>query len=159
MAVAVAMLSPLFPLADAALQWQPRWAGASPAWQIFGWLLCLAPLVLVTLLYRAEFGLVRPAVARTLLAVRLASTAAVLAVLALQPVVRTTTTETIRGRVVVALDRSRSMSIADPQRPLIDKLRIVRALKLATDLCSDRQLDSWIAEVAGKGRGHLGWAN
>src|SRR5262249_23676770 len=82
----------------------------------------------------------------------LASTAAVLAVLAFQPVIHATTTETIRGRVVVALDRSASMVITDPQRPLIDKLRIARALKLATDICPDRQLDAWIEEAAANGQ-------
>jgi hypothetical protein len=146
------MLFAIIPLADAALQWQPRWAGTSAIWQVIGWVLCLFPLALVCLLYRAELRLVPLTVARTLLAVRLASTAAVLAVLALQPVVHMTTTETIRGRVVLAFDQSHSMSIADPQRPLIDKLRLVRALKLATDLCSEKQLDSWIADIAARGQ-------
>src|SRR5262245_59372805 len=115
---------PFVLVADASLQWQPRWAGAAPIWQILGWLLCLAPLALIVLLYRAELRLVRPTVARALLAARIASTAAVLAVLALQPVIHVTTTDTIRGRVVVAIDRSQSMGITDPQRPLVEKLRI-----------------------------------
>jgi hypothetical protein len=146
------MLFICLPLADATLQWQPRWAGAAPAWQLLGWLLCLAPLALIVLLYRAELRLVRPPVARALLAARLASTAAVVAVLALQPVFHVTTTDTIRGRVIVALDRSQSMTIADPQRPLADKLRIARTLKLATDLCSESQLDSWIKEAGASGQ-------
>src|SRR5262245_47796886 len=146
------MLFICLPLADATLQWQPRWAGAGPVWQLLGWLLCLATLALVVLLYRAELRLVRPSVARALLAARLASTAAVVAVLALQPVFHVTTTDKIRGRVIVALDRSQSMTIADPQRPLVDKLRIARALKLASDLCSDSQLDAWINEAGAQGQ-------
>ena len=140
------MLSVMF--ADVAMQWQARWAGAAIGWQILGWLVCLVPPALVILLYRAELRLVRFSVARSLLAVRLSSIAAVIAVVAFQPVIHTTSTESIRGRVLVALDRSQSMTVVDPQRPLADKLRIVRALKLAGDLCSDRQLDTWIEEAA-----------
>lgn len=143
---------PLAFLADYSLHFQPRWSGASPFWQLSGWLVCLVPLVLVTVLYRAELGLVRPMTARVLLGVRLASVAAVVFIVAFQPVVQTTRIENVRGKVVFAVDRSGSMAIADPQRPLVEKLRIAKALHLVADLCSDRQLDGWIQQAAETGQ-------
>jgi hypothetical protein len=143
---------PLSLIADFTFHFQPRWSGASPFWQLAGWLICLVPLVLVTLLYRAELNLVRPVTARLLLGVRLASVAAVVLIVAFQPVIQTTRIENVRGKVVMAVDRSGSMAIADPQRPLVDKLRIARALHLVSDLCSDRQLDQWIQQAADSGQ-------
>src|ERR1019366_4552631 len=55
------------------------------------------------------------------------------------------------GRVLVAVDRSDSMDVADPQRPAVDKLRLVRALHLGRDVCGDDQLDAWIRDYTEKG--------
>ena len=60
---------------------------------------------------------------------------------------------TLPGRVLVAVDRSDSMDVADPQRPPVEKLRLARALKLAGDLCSDLQLAEWIQQYEQKNDG------
>src|SRR5262249_27693096 len=87
-----------------------------------------------------------PAMARCLLLLRLIVLLFVLTLVCLQPVLARHTTEELPGRVLVAVDRSDSMDIADPQRPAVDKLRLARALKLAGDLCSDEQLSRWIQQ-------------
>ncbi len=42
------------------------------------------------------------------------------------------------------MDRSGSIDIPDPQRPVVEKLRLARALKLAGDAATDAQLADWI---------------
>src|SRR5262245_31515944 len=74
-------------------------------------------------LYSWEIRLVRPLTAFGLLLLRCA-VLALLAFLALQPVVSRPASETLTGRVLVAIDRSDSMSITDPQRDNVDKLRL-----------------------------------
>jgi len=64
-----------------------------------------------------------------------------------QPVIENSTTEELPGRVLVAVDRSESMELADPQRSQADKLRLARALHAAGDLCSEEQLEGWIRQV------------
>mgnify|MGYP001278283079 CR=1 FL=1 len=108
----------------------------------------LVPIALVIWLYRTEMTLVRPAVARSLLALRLTAVAVVLAALLFRPGIGRSLTETVRGRVVVAFDRSDSMEVTDPQRPLIEKLRLARALRLVGDLANDRKLDDWISATS-----------
>ena len=71
-------------------------------------------------------------------------------VVGFQPIVLHTTTEELPGRVLLAVDRSASMDVADPQRPAVDKLRLARALAVADDLCSKKQLDDWIRRYEDK---------
>src|SRR5437763_14016105 len=141
-----------FPFTDGTLLLQPRFAGAPVALQILAILLGLAPLALVGWLYRTELRLVRPLAARTLLALRLLVVGAILALVGLQPVVARAVTEAVPGRVVVALDLSDSMGVTDPQRPLAEKLKLARALRLVTDLCDDKTLGEWLREAEHSGQ-------
>src|SRR5205807_7969295 len=113
----------------------------------FAGLIGLVPLVLVAWLYRTELRLVRPAVARGLLTLRLLVVSLILFLIGFQPVLARTVTGAVPGRIVVALDRSDSMGVTDPQRPLAEKLKIARALRLATDLCDDKKLADWIRDA------------
>jgi hypothetical protein len=134
------------PFTDTFLLLHPRFSDRAAVVQIFLLAACLIPIGLVGWLYRYELRLVRPIVARILLVLRLLVVSMIIVVIVFQPVAAHSTSETLRGRVVVALDRSDSMGVVDPQRPLIDKLRIARALHLVRDICPDVQLDTWIKE-------------
>ena len=143
------------PLSDpeTALLLSPRWMEVSDPIQTALWItICLLPVCLVVWLYRWELRLVRRFVALSLLLCRLAVLALLLFVVSFQPIIAHSSAEHLPGRVVVAMDRSGSMEIADPQRPAVDKLRLARALKLAGDLCTDAQLDDWIREYEETGR-------
>src|SRR5207237_2638875 len=94
----------------------------------------------------SELRLVRRRVALSLLLCRLAVICLLLFVIGLEPIVARLGREYLPGLVLVAVDRSGSMEVADPQRPAVDKLRLARALKLAGDLCTDIQLDDWIRQ-------------
>jgi hypothetical protein len=119
------------PLEDSALLVVPRWAELGPILQIT--LLvstAVLPLLLVLWLYRYELRLVRRAAARGLLAVRLLMLLMLWCVVALQPIVARYSTEELPGRVLVAVDRSGSMAVTDPQRTAAEKLNLAHALKL-----------------------------
>lgn len=133
------------------IEWSPIAAGSGPYLQLAVVLATLAPLALLVWLYRTELRLVSPFVARGLVALRLAAVAVILVVVCFRPAWRWHGAEEVRGRVIVAVDRSDSMSVTDPQRPLLEKLTIARALHLNGDLCSDREIDNWIADLAGVG--------
>lgn len=133
------------PFPDTTLLLAPRWGELSAAAQIsLLALCCLVPFLLAILLYRFELRLVRRGAAAALLALRLAALGFLLLVFCFRPVLAHTVTEHLPGRVLVALDRSLSMDVADPQRPLLDKLRLARALRLGEGLCTPQQLDDWI---------------
>ena len=68
----------------------------------------------------------------TLLALRLAAAAALVAAL-FEPIAATTTTRTIRGRVVVAVNASESMATADPGRTPAERKALAESLKLRPD--------------------------
>jgi hypothetical protein len=124
----------------------PAGAGLSPVLRVLllG-ALVVVPVVLVVWLYRYELRFVPRAAAVSLLFLRLAGLSLLLVLLCLEPIYAHTHTEWLSGRVVVAVDLSDSMSVADPQRTLAEKLRLARALKLAADLCSEDQLEAWAA--------------
>src|SRR5207249_3018740 len=95
------------PLTDTSLQLHPRFGSLPAAVQVLLLLLvCSAPLALMGWLYRYELRLVRPAVARVLLGLRLLVVLLVVFVLGFQPVAGHVVTETVPGRVLIALDRS-----------------------------------------------------
>jgi hypothetical protein len=123
----------------------PQWAGLHPALQA-GLLaaVCLLPLALVLWLYRCELQLVTRLTATALLGLRLAVLVLLLFLVCLQPIYARTKTDGLPGRILVAVDRSDSMEIADPQRQVADKLRLARGLKLGGDV-GDDLLESWIA--------------
>src|SRR5581483_7208186 len=108
--------------------------------------------VLMTWLYRRELRLVPRPVAIVLLALRAVAVLVVLLTLLFDPAVVRTTTEPVPGRVLVAFDTSDSMRVADPHRSLAEKLRLLRALKLAADLYSESELNALIehAEKSGE---------
>src|SRR3954467_7504154 len=135
------MFSVPLPLRDAKLLLTPPWSGLHPGVRAGLLLLaCLVPLVLLLWLYRCELALVPRAVARALLGLRLAVLCLLLGLVCLQPIYARDRTEGLPGRVLVAVDRSDSMGVKDPQRPAADKLRLARALRLAEGVCNDGQL-------------------
>jgi hypothetical protein len=135
------------PFRDCYLLLTPPWPGLHPALQGGVLLLvCLTPLVLLLWLYRYELQLVPRLAARGLLGLRLAVLCLLLLLVCLQPIYARDRTRGEPGRVLVAVDRSGSMDVADPQREPVDKLRLARALGLAGDLCGDAQLDAWIRD-------------
>ncbi len=123
----------------------PQFAGLSPALR-FGLIavVCVVPVALVLWLYRWELRLVTRLTALLLLGLRLVVVVLLLALVCLQPVYAHDRTLGLPGRVLVAVDRSDSTEIADPQRSPAEKLRLARALKLAGDLVGDDELDGWI---------------
>jgi hypothetical protein len=139
-----------FDLGDVLLT--PQWAGLHPALQL-GLIAAVSfvPLVLVLWLYRYEMQLVARSTALGLLCLRVTVLALLLILVCLQPVYGRTRTEGLPGYVLVAVDRSESMDVVDRQRPPIEKLRLARALKLADGLCTEAQLDDWIADYEQKG--------
>src|SRR5262245_27250071 len=134
----------------------PNWGRLDPAVQlvVLGFLLVL-PLVLVAWLYRYEMRLVRPFAARSLLALRLFVIFFLWCIVGLQPSLRYESGDEIPPRVLIAVDRSDSMDVADPQRPNLEKLRLARALKLKVsgDMPSEAMLDDWIRQYQQKGPG------
>ncbi len=136
---------------DRVLLLNPRWAelGAFPQALLLG-LLCCVPLGLVFWLYRYEMRLVAARTARVLLCLRVVAIILLLLLVTLQPIYARVTREEEPTRVIVAVDISDSMHVADPQRDPIDKLKLARGLKLAGDLCSVRQLDDWIRQYQDK---------
>ena len=107
-------------------------------------------IALLLWLFSFEARLIRPLTAGGLLALR-GAVLALLAFVCLQPVISAPTREKLTGRVLVALDRSDSMGVADPQRDNVEKIRLARGLHLAGDLRDD-QLDGWLKQYAEKGQ-------
>ncbi len=135
------------PGTDASLLLAPRWGELSPLWQAtLLALLVLVPLALVVLLYRYELRLIKRGAAVALLGLRLIVLLLILFLLGLQPVYARSHTEELPGRVLIAVDRSDSMDVTDPQRPAVEKLRLARALKVAADVCPDDLLQDWIKQ-------------
>jgi hypothetical protein len=124
------------------------WRWSSSPWfvQVAVILLAFVPLLLVLWLYLYEMRLVKTGMAIALLSMRLVLLLGLLFVALLAPIWIHTTTEEYPGRVVIAVDRSDSMDVTDPQRPMIDKLRLARALHLAGDLATDAELDGWLKD-------------
>src|SRR3954452_21406548 len=108
------------PFTESSLLLSPRFGDYSGFVQVLFIVACFSPVALVGWLYRYELRLVRRSVAGLLLALRLLVVLMLVFVLAFQPVAARTTAEAVPGRVVVALDRSDSMGITDPQRPVAD---------------------------------------
>lgn len=96
-------------------------------------------------LYSYEVKLVRPLAAVGLLALRCA-VVALLFFVCMQPVISRGASEKLAGRGVVAIDRSDSMNVTDPQRDAEEKLRLARGLGLAADICSDKEMDDWLEQ-------------
>jgi hypothetical protein len=138
-------LSLPFDLGDLLLT--PQWPGLAPGLR-FGLiaLVCIVPLVLVTWLYRWELRVVSRVAALSLLGLRLVVLLLLLFLVCLQPVHARDKTFGLPGRILVVVDRSDSMDVADPQRTPAEKLRLALALKIAGDLATDDQLAEWAGE-------------
>ncbi len=100
----------------------PPWGGLPPALQT-GLIaaVCLVPLVLVLWLYRYEMQLVSRTMAAGLLFLRMTVLSLLLALVCLQPIYGRTRTDNLPGYVLVAVDRSESMEVADRQRSTDEK--------------------------------------
>lgn len=143
------------PWPDTHLLLTPRWADLSWLGTIAVLILVVLPPLLVLTLYRYEMRLIKRSTALTLLTLRLCALAFLLLIALLQPIVVRTTTEELPGKLIVAVDRSDSMDVTDPQRPPIDKLRLAKALGVAKETCPDSQLDAWIKQY--QDRGAIDW--
>lgn len=129
----------------------PQWAGLHPGLQ-WGLLLAvvLVPLALILWLYRYELRLVPRLTATSLLTLRVTVLTLILLLVCLQPIYARTKTEGLPGRIVVAVDCSDSMQVADPQRAVVEKLKLARGLALAEGTCPDDLLAGWIADYEAK---------
>jgi hypothetical protein len=141
-----------FPFTDSALVLTPPLESV-PVWLqvLFGVAGLGATLGLLVWLYSNELKLVRLPTALSLLVLR-AVALALLWFICLQPVISRPSSEKIDGRVLIALDRSDSTGIPDPQRDPIDKLRLARGLGVVRDIVSDEQLDRWINDLSEHGK-------
>jgi hypothetical protein len=129
----------------------PQWPGLPAAVRLgLIALVCVVPLILVLWLYRWELRLVSRVTALALLALRLVVLLLLLSLVCLQPVLARDRTFGLAGRVLVAVDRSDSMDVADPQRTVAEKLRLARALKLLGDAVTDEQAAAWAKEYEQK---------
>ncbi|HYT93728.1 MAG TPA: hypothetical protein VEL76_33725 [Gemmataceae bacterium] len=142
------------PFTDWSLRLAPRWGESSSPWQITGLaLLAIVPLMLILWLYRYEMRLVRRRTAALLLGLRVLVILLLWSVVGLQPTLARFTTVEVPGRVLIAVDRSASIGVPDPQRTKLEKLRLARALNLKIDgtLPTPTQLDAWIGHYQAKG--------
>ncbi len=138
------MTSISLPFTDAFLRLSLPFPGLSPALRLALALLGLALFLgLFIALYRYEMRLIRRRFALALLGLRIAAFVVLFLLLALEPVLARSIIEEVPGKVLVAIDRSDSMKVTDPSRPLAEKLRIAKALKLVPDLATDGQLEAW----------------
>lgn len=138
------MTSISLPFTDAFLRLSLPFPGLSPALRLALALLGLALFLgLFIALYRYEMRLIRRRFALALLGLRIAAFVVLFLLLALEPVLARSIIEEVPGKVLVAVDRSDSMKVTDPSRPLAEKLRIAKALKLVPDLATDGQLEAW----------------
>jgi hypothetical protein len=97
----------------------PQWAGMNPVLQAtLHAVLFLLPLALMLWLYRYEMQLVGCCTAIGLLCLRVTVLTLLLLLVCLQPIYGRTHTEELPGYVLVAVDRSTSMDVADGQSGL-----------------------------------------
>jgi hypothetical protein len=116
---------------DRTLLLAPSWHGWGPAAQGIALVLSfLLPLVLIVMLYRWELRLVSRRAGIALLMFRLLGLTLIWSLAALQPTVAHVHVEETPSRVLVAVDLSGSMAMADPQRSWTEKLQLAQALRL-----------------------------
>ena len=116
------------------MNWRLIFSGAkSPIWVLSAVLSIVAVLLLSIWLMRLERRVVSRSVGWVLLGLRVAVLGVTLSLL-LKPVLTTQLDVTQRGRVIVAVDASRSMEIHDANAPLVEKLRWAQALGMLGNL-------------------------
>ncbi|HCD01926.1 MAG TPA: hypothetical protein DER64_15520, partial [Planctomycetaceae bacterium] len=118
----------------------------SPARLVLGGLAILAAAFLLTRLLQFERQLVPPRASRWLLGLRLA--VVILLGLALaEPAMSISRDLARRGRIVIAIDRSESMTMTDAQSTAAEKLKWARGLGLIGNDRINSRLDRWIADL------------
>jgi hypothetical protein len=126
------------PFTEAHLLLTPRLGGFSRFTQVGLLLLILAVLLyLIFRLYRYELRLVPRRFALILLALRLALVMALFVVTSMKPALARTVSETVPSKVLIALDRSDSMTITDQQRSGAEKVDLAKGLKLDVSKIDD----------------------
>ncbi|GIW82893.1 MAG: hypothetical protein KatS3mg105_4700 [Gemmatales bacterium] len=136
------------PFPDSFLLLTLRWQELSMGGRIVSFLFCLFVPVLLVMLYRYEMKLVPRKTAAFLLSLRLGVVAILLFVIFLQPIIAHDVTETVASQVLVAVDRSESMKVVDPQRTNLEKLQLAKALRLFDG--DNRLIDHWIESYRAK---------
>jgi hypothetical protein len=139
------------PWPDQSLVFEIPFAGLGPTWQAVALgAVTLVPLLLILWLLRNELRLVSRGTAFLLLVLRLALLAVILGLVCLQPRVVAQTRTEEPGHLVVLVDRSASMDLADAQRSLVDRLRLAKAMKLYEGLCSAEWVQEWLDDADGE---------
>ena len=127
------------------MNWRLIFSGAkSPIWVLSAVLSIVAVLLLSIWLMRLERRVVSRSVGWVLLGLRVAVLGVTLSLL-LKPVLTTQLDVTQRGRVIVAVDASRSMEIHDANAPLVEKLRWAQALGMLGNQETDTLIQQWVA--------------
>lgn len=109
----------------------PAWSGWNPAGQGVVLVLSLAALVLLIVwLARWDRVLVSPRRSRVLLGIRLLVALIAWSLAALQPTLVTERDEDTLSRVLIAIDSSGSMDIADPQRDAAETQALAKVLRV-----------------------------
>lgn len=111
----------------------------SVAWVAVLCLVLFAALFCVIVLFRYERQLIERKLGLLLLSLRV-GVISLLGIILLEPVLAWTVDLERSGRIVVAVDVSRSMEAKDPQATKSEKLRVAQAIGL---LRSDAPVDSW----------------
>lgn len=136
------------PWPDQSLVLELPFGGLGATWQAVALGACMGvPLLLILWLLRNELRLVSRRTALVLLGLRIALLTVILGLVCLQPRVVAESRREEPGRVVVLVDRSASMDLADAQRPVLDRLRLAKALRLHEGLCSDEWLQGWLTDA------------
>ena len=141
------------------MNWRLIFSGAkSPIWVLSAVLSIVAVLLLSIWLMRLERRVVSRSVGWLLLSLRVLVLGVMLTLL-LQPVLTTQLDVTQRGRVIVAIDASRSMDIHETHAPLAEKLRWAQALGMLGNQDTDSLIQQWVtAAEAGEEPNWLGGA-
>jgi hypothetical protein len=147
----ISVLRVPLPEENSYLMLAPRWTELGMTGQVVVLaLLFLAPLVLVAWLYRRELKRVGGSTAFVLLFVRFLLVGLVGVLIGLQPVVARYGSSQ-GGRVLVAVDRSSSMDVADPLRESEEKARLARAFSSGARTLPPADVEPWTrSEIARK---------
>ena len=119
----------------------------SPLWTLFTFACVVTAVVIIVWLYRTERSLVPSRIGKWLLGLRLGVLGLVLAAM-LQPVLSRTHLLEQRGRIVIAVDVSASMTTTDRQASPAEKLAWARALGMIGNASVNERLDRWAKTLA-----------
>jgi hypothetical protein len=124
------------------------WQGLDATWWLVFWTIAIgAAVALIVLLLRYERRLVPKRVGNALLALRLVVLLLLFLTL-LQPIIAWTLDREQAGRILVAVDLSKSMETTDAHGGRGEKLRWARAMGMIGNSATDDRLDRWIKAFA-----------